>query len=332
MALIAGLRKYTVGIDTSQFYNAFTAIGQSSDWTFSEFRYEYGFSLLCKILYLIFKEPQSLILVSSLFINFSVCMFIKTNSKNYFLSTLFYVFLNFYFNYMNIMRQGICIAIMLLFYRFLRERKYVLYLIGLVFASLFHLTAIAGLLLLIAKIFDNDKSFIFLILFVGIISFAFYKQIFTLIASLLGEYYLNYINSVFAESNYFGSLLIFLEYLLLFASCGYLYYKTKNENRSENSKFLFLIGIITLCFSALVMRMNIFNRVMSIFEIYFIIIVPNLITDFKYSKGKVVFKYSQLYSNVKLFTICLSLLFFISINVLRPEWYGVVPYEFFFST
>lgn len=330
LAFFAGIRKYTVGIDTQQFYDAFTAIGESEDWTFSQFRYEYGFSFLCKVLYLIFRDPQSLIFLSSIFINFSVCVFIKNNSKDYFLSTLLYIFLNYYFNYMNIMRQAIGISIMLLFFRFLRERKYLLYLLGIIIGFLFHMTVIAGLLLIFVKMFSKYRYFNLVIIFCGLIGFVFYKEIFLLGASLLGDYYVAYINSEFAASNYFGSLLLFLEYLAIVGSCIYLFCKTRKENRSVNSKYLVSISLVILCCFAMVMRMNIFNRISSIFEIYLIIFVPNILENYLSPKGVTITRNTLLYSNVKYFCISLTFLFFLGINILRPEWYGTIPYEFFF--
>lgn len=330
LSLMAGLRKYTVGADTLQFYEAFNNIGQTNDWTFSEFRYEYGFSLLCKILYIIFRNPQSLIFFTSIFINFSVFIFIKNNSKDYFLSTMLYIFLNYYFNYMNIMRQAIAIGIMLLFYRFLKEKNYLVYLLGIIIAFFFHKTAIVGLLLIIVKIMNRYKYFNSFLLICGIVAFLFYKQIFMFGAGILGDYYLAYFNSEFAESNYFGSLIMFLENFCIVASCSYVFYRTKAKNRSDNSKFLITVSIIILISMALIMRMNIFNRVSAIFEIYLIIFVPNILYDFRASNRVATIKNAQLYTTIKYFCIFLTLLFFLGINFLRPEWYGVSIYEFFF--
>ena len=330
LSLMAGLRKYTVGVDTLQFYEAFNNIGQTNDWTFSEFRYEYGFSLLCKILYLIFKDPQSLIFVTSIFINFSVYIFIKNNSKDYFLSTLLYIFLNYYFNYMNIMRQAIAIAILLLFYKFLKNKQYLFYLLGIIIAFFFHKTALMGLVLILVKMLTKFKYLNFSIAVCGIIAFIFYKEIFMFGANFLGDYYLAYLNSEFADSNYFGSLLMVLQSFGISVSCGYLYYKIRKKDRLANSSFLMTISIVTLFCLALVMRMNIFNRISAIFEIYLIIFVPNILDNYKCSSGYILKNRLLLASNIKYFCLFLTLLFFLGINFLRPEWYGVVPYEFFF--
>ncbi len=330
LSLMAGLRKYTVGVDTLQFYEAFNNIGQTNDWTFSEFRYEYGFSLLCKILYIIFRNPQSLIFVTSIFINLSVYVFIKNNSKDYFLSTLLYVFLNYYFNYMNIMRQAIAIAIMLLFFKFLKNNNYLIYLLGIIIGFFFHKTALMGLILIIIKMLSRFKFLNTFIISMGAVSFLIYKEIFMLGANILGDYYLAYINSEFADSNYFGSLLMFLQTFLIFISCGYLHYRTEKKDRLMNSSLLMTISIVALCCLALVMRMNIFNRISSIFEIYLIIFVPNVLDNYKSPKGYIIKNRLLLCSNIKYFCIFLALLFFLGINLLRPEWYGVVPYEFFF--
>ena len=84
MTLVASLRKYTVGVDTKQFYKAFLLIIADSSWNYSNFRYEPGFYYLCKIIGLITSNAQVLIVVTSIFINLSMYKFIKNNSSDYF--------------------------------------------------------------------------------------------------------------------------------------------------------------------------------------------------------------------------------------------------------
>jgi hypothetical protein len=62
IAIISSLRAYTIGVDTAQFYNAYKLISYT-DWDYLDlFRYEYGFTVLCKILSYISKDPQMLLI------------------------------------------------------------------------------------------------------------------------------------------------------------------------------------------------------------------------------------------------------------------------------
>ena len=64
LAFVACFRNYTVGYDTKQYVIAFGKAAELSINTFSNLRYEYGFTFLCWILNKITSNWQILIIVS----------------------------------------------------------------------------------------------------------------------------------------------------------------------------------------------------------------------------------------------------------------------------
>ena len=120
---ISGFRSFSVGVDTQQFVNAYSRIINMSPNSFDLLRYEYGFSYFCWLLGKISTNPQILIFITSLFINISVGRFIYKNSDNVYLSVILYLLCNFFFSYMNIMRQAMAIAILLWGYEFIKDKQ-----------------------------------------------------------------------------------------------------------------------------------------------------------------------------------------------------------------
>ena len=158
LTLLSALRNISVGVDTSQYYEAYKLIG-TIEWNeLDKLRYEIGFSLLCKVLNYISSNPQLLLIVTSIFINSSVGLFIYRNSNNVVLSSFIFITYNLYFNYMNIMRQAIAIAIVLFAYEYLKNKKIIKYSILVLIASLFHTSSIICLLFIIFSKVKYDKK------------------------------------------------------------------------------------------------------------------------------------------------------------------------------
>lgn len=323
LTIISALRSYNVGVDTKAYVSAYKLIGLSSRWNYLDFRYEPGFYYLCKILNIFSSEPQTLIIITSIFINFSVYKFVKKHSKNYFLSIILYVIMNIFFSFMNIMREAIAVCIILYGYDYLLAKKHFNYFLVILLASLFHTSAFAALILLFYALLPKKKIFYFSEIIISIITFIFYSNFFNLISSIFG--YSNYANGIFGLSNYFGSLLVFLECFMVFSLLYFIAFSgRKNEYDKNKIHILSVITIIYLWFEFLTLRMVIFNRLYGIYAIYSIISIPELLYIIK-TKSK--FNYS-----ICLFaTLTIFLSSFLIIGFFRPEWYETIPYYFYWQ-
>lgn len=322
ITLLASIRKYTVGVDTQQFYRAFSKINIDKTWNFRNFRYEPGFYYFCKIVGRFVSNAQVLIILTSVFINASVYRFIKNNSKDYFLSTILYLLAFCYFSNMNIMRQAIAVAILLYGFEFLKEKKYIKYIITILIASMFHTVAFACSLLLFFYMLPNKKAVYFIEVLIAILTFIFYKQFFEILSLRFG--YEGYAKSRFAVSNYFGSLLLAMENLLIILFLLFSSYSKKIPYEEKNLKLYIVAEILYLWFSFLVVRMNIFNRISSLYSIYVIIIIPFILEHMKKVNKS---NYRIAYSVI----LCVYFLSFSIICTLRPEWHRAIPYMFFWS-
>ncbi len=320
---VSGFRDKNIGVDTLQYYNAFKKISLLDISKFNVVRYEYGFTFLCWILSKISNKPQILLIVTSFFVNYSILKFIYKYSNNVFVSILIYILLNFYFSYMNIMRQAIAISIVLFGYDFIIKNKNIKFILTCLFASLFHESALLAILLLIPNYFRFNKKMLFCVFVFVIIAFFYGERFFVFLANYSSRL-LEYVNSKYNVSNYFGALLDALVYVLT-----YIFGIINIENNSnplsdmkdikEKNVVLGILGMACI-FQSLVIKVSIFNRFSPYFTIFIILWVPYTIEKITNKKRKV------LYYLILLF---IFFLYWLIIMLFRPQWYGVVPYNLF---
>ena len=321
LTIITGFRNSSVGVDTEMYVRFFHLIKSIPIIHFNNLRYEYGFSLICKLLSYITSNYHIFLLIISSFINFSVLHFIKKNSKNVYLSVMLYILCNFMFSSMNIMRQSIAIGIILLGYEKLKDNKTFSFVIYVLIASQIHLSSIVCLFFILFKKVNFNKKYIVLSLLISFIMFMFGNQVLIYTASF-SERLALYLNSDYSKPNYFGSLLeflvIFIQFIFgLFVTKKYKEYDLKDKNSNINT----LIGILSmgLMISIISMRATIFNRFLPYCSIFLIVWLPTISNMIKNHKNR-------MFINFCVFS--LFLIYFCVIGTFRPEWYAVIPYRF----
>ena len=313
LALPMVFRGVNVGGDLPQYYNSFKIIGESS-WDFSNVRFEKGYCAFVKVLYTIFKNPRSLIITTALIINLSFLLFIKKYSKNIGLTSILYVVTNIFFFYTSAIRQGMALSLILLGLCVLnKNKKYTIpiyYLISFI-AITFHTVALIGLFIPLLIFIKPNFKIVTALSIIGVICFIFCEQLFDILTGLVGKYS-EYKNSQFDKSNYFGSLLLFLEMFIIFLTIAI---ECRKKEEYFNQWLLPSVGYLTSM--ALVMRMSMFNRISTMLSIFFIVWTTNMLEQCKYKK---------IYTFGIVFFLSISM---IVIQVYRPNWYGVTPFSFY---
>lgn len=355
LASIAALRNYQVGADTPMYHVAYQTIGRMSLECALHLRYEGGFVVLCKVLNSFSSNFQALIAVTSIFITASVCRFIYVFSENVVLSVYVYLTLNFFSNYMNIMRQALAISILLWGFGFLIRRERVRFILVVLIASLFHTGSFVALFALLFVRSHRPNLTIWLMCFpvAAILTFGLFQPILHLVIVFFPSYSV-YLTNQFSVSNYFGAVLYALEYLFIFLLGAFYYNKVKKEEEPETfslegsdlcrtvvyqshirrkpsqselrrtiayQNLIFYMMAVTVVLSILVIKMNIFNRVMAYFDFITILWIPNTVSKVMEPFDKRVV--------TGLFMV-ITFLSFIIIMIYRPQWNGVVPYIPFF--
>ena len=290
MILLAGLRSPSVGIDLRQHYaRNFTKIASYAWSQLASFTtpYEIGYCYYTKFLTLISTDVQFYIFVTSFIIYAAIGYFIYKESTDVVMSTELVILSCLYYMFMNIIRQGMAVAIVLVGFVWLdysrrNLKDYVKFAIMIILASTFHNSAILCMSIIL---FDRLKFTKKQILIGGAITaliYTFYMQIYVRVVGFFGsgnnyERYLTGSESVgnFNTQSLVNFLLAFFAFLLGYYVLVWKKKSVKNifaedvENEygleKSESTMLFLVLIASVC-RLLLFRMNIMNR----FTYYFI--------------------------------------------------------------
>lgn len=144
-SLVAGLRKSTVGIDTLGYINCIESI--SIGRLDLAYGLEWSFRYICYGLSFVLKEPQMYLILFAFISNGLIALRLWDFRKHISFSwaiTIYYVM--FYMMSLNLMRQFVAIAIVFYATRYLSQGKHIKYLLFVLIATLFHQSALIGIL------------------------------------------------------------------------------------------------------------------------------------------------------------------------------------------
>lgn len=164
MTLISALRASTIGIDLDLHYAKNYELISSVNWSdipiFATLKqYELGYCYFTKLLTYISSNVQFYIIITSIIIYGLHGYFFYKKSEDVILSSSLFMFFCLFYMYMNIIRQAVAVSILLLAYLIFSESKkkvhnYVVFVLLVILASVFHSSAI---LCLVYLLFDKLK-------------------------------------------------------------------------------------------------------------------------------------------------------------------------------
>lgn len=213
--LIAGLRDKTIGTDVTVYVENMFLIAESSEsfaeylgseysaygWDFRSISsLEIGFTLLVFVMQRVFNSlPLLLFTIQAMTVVPIYKGLRKVDSPDAVWLGMTVYYLMFFNQTLNLMRQWIAMGILFYAFHFLMKKEYLKYLISIGVASLFHLSAIMGfVILVIYRLVVEENSlkrstkaiFVILIGVVALFSLDYIVRLF----ELLGLHYGNYIN------------------------------------------------------------------------------------------------------------------------------------------
>lgn len=239
---------------------------------------EVGFSIYVWALARIFSDAQWLLIVSAVIMTVCTLKFISKHSGDVTLSLVMFLCLGLFTFNMSGLRQCIAMSICLLAYDFIKEKKFIPFVLILILAMSFHKSAlIFGFSFLL--IFIKPKLNHVLVFLTALALFiAFADDISFLYDSLTGEDYSG------GESFDSGGYITIAIYLIIIVV-------TLLFNKNWNNSQLFLPLLLTVVgVSLYVIRytsVQIYERISYYFYFYTILLLPSVISKFE-SKSKVV--------------------------------------------
>jgi len=346
LIIISGLRAPSVGIDISKHYaRRFYEIANYSWVEVPRFSlitgYEIGYCLFTKLLTVFSTDIHLYIIVCSVLIYSSIGYFIYKTSDDVVMSVMLFIFSCLYYMFMNIMRQGLAVAIVLFGYVLLdnsnrKLKNYIVFLSMIFLASTFHESAI---LCVVMVIFDRLK-FTRKQLLLGALAVAgiyvFYNRLYVTVLRLFGagNNYERYLTSATEGIGNLNIQTIYNFLLTIFAFVlGYYFLvwkkkkiKTLKENEENvyqlgnRESFMLYMTLIASTCRLLIFQMNVINRFSYFFVPFMLVLYPHALSFEKSVSNRRILK-SSVY--------VLFLIYFVWITVsYASALYGVVPYKF----
>ncbi|MEB7715533.1 EpsG family protein [Staphylococcus equorum] len=280
LTLIVSMRNLNFGSDTLvyiQKFKEYSLIDYSIfiDYLNSVNEKDKTFYILIRTLNNFGIEGHLLIAILATIFLIAIFWLIYKYSHNNLLSIILFISLGYLFFSLTGLRQTLALSLIIFSYKYIRERKLIKFVLLVLFASLFHSTAI---IFLIAYPFAYVKLGMkhILILSAAIITNSlFYSQVNGVLEKFIVndqyEYYLNNMETL----NYSG----FFIQLIIFIFCVVLKKNLLPQNPKDISLYnLIFIGLLIQLFST---NIAVAFRISLYFSIFSIILIPNIINSIK---------------------------------------------------
>lgn len=182
LALVAGLR-YNVGTDYYNYYISYEFF-KTSPLVLND---EPGIKIIARIASYIFDEPATMMFLAAVITVVLMTVTIIQNSDIYWISIILYIFLGCWHGCFNGVRQYLAAAILFAGHHLIKEKNFFKWCVIVFFASMFHITAIVGILFYFfskTKISIKQVVISFIVIYFGIQA---YDLVFNFIGFLKSE-------------------------------------------------------------------------------------------------------------------------------------------------
>ncbi len=271
--IVLGCRDISVGNDTDRYVTHFLSYQRKDFIEIFSIGDNYGFYIFNYILSLIAPNgAQFYIMATSLFMVVSIYFFLKRNAEDIILSQAMLLALSFIYFFATGIKQSLAIAILLFSYEYLKRNKFFKFLILVLLAASFHITALVFLLAWPITKFKIKHAYIIIApVFVGL-SYVFRSQIFIFIKNILGDDYFSSYGTSYESSINLTGLAIQTCIFVFSLVCFWNAFDKDNEVSGLSS--IYLVG---MCFQAMTPIMAEFFRISMYFSIFGVIMLPKAV-------------------------------------------------------
>lgn len=278
LIIFTGLRATNIGADTTVYLSALNyykalphneILGAKLVYPFD---FEIGYFVFTKICAFISLSETAFLNVIAIIIYVPIFKFIYDYSENPLISLLVYFAFGCFEYSLGVFRQMIALSICVTGFKHVMNRNFLKYLFYIIFAMMFHTTAIIALpIYWIKNINLSNKLSVF---FTTEIFFILFSRSFVTLSIKVFSKYSGYINGKYDISGGSYTMLILLNIIFIFAYYKYYMKKEKIDNVTDMSIKSIMIAILL---QILGYSMGIFGRIVPYYSIYLVILIPGLI-------------------------------------------------------
>lgn len=318
LCCMSAFKASTVGNDTHEYLRLFE---MGDDALMAGTRYELGYLYFNQIIGDFSHNPQILFIVYSVIFYLSLGRFLWKYSPMPWLSILIFFSYTLFGFSMSALRQSLAISILFIGFDFALNKKYILFIVTIIGASLFHSSAIFfALCPFILKLKPTKRTVSLFIVSTLVISLLFGNLLETIFSYM--PYYGHYQGGAYFEGGVRFASILQLLLAVFFLYIGYVSYnKIPIDNTSSEKKFLghlIVIQMVVVSLSILCLKVNILDRIVLYYSAFVLLLIPNAISLMPYGKRKTWGR----------FVLLAIFLYTLVILMLRPEWNSVFPYKF----
>lgn len=303
--------------DTQSYINTF----QNIYYGFYSTYMEYGYVLYNRILGLFFNNQQTIIISNSLFTILGFLFLFLRYSKNAYLSICLFAFYSVdgYVRILNLSREYLAIAILLLGVPFIIKRKFLIFLIIVIVAGSCHTVAYMGILFYFLYNIELNKKII-----IGIFTSCLlltFSPLLSKFAYLISQTSFSRFLYLYESGFKLAALVNTLLACIIFFICYISYLKFKNKTKWKISPtFLLNSSFISFCIYAISINNHAFDRLAYIFCGLNILSLGNFISAYPPKQRLIISVF-----------ICILFIAYSTISfIYRPEWGMPIPYSFCF--
>ena len=267
--------------DMINYINMFHYIGNIPLGDLTNIDWEYGYVLFNKIISTITLNDRWLIGIVSFITLIGQYIFIKRYSKNYLITLILFIGLNF-FNYHYILfRQEMALTIVLFSIRYIEKQKLIKFVMCIIIALFFHQSALIFLLMLIAfKIPCTKKIRLYFIPIFGIVF---------ILRNILGSFlyinkYVKYEGEIQGSDGYTMLFLVLVIYIAILV-LEFIVIK-KEGNISMTESLFYWMYAFAIIFQILATTQSLISRIVLYFNSALIILLPNVVEKIEDKKLK----------------------------------------------
>lgn len=340
--LLSALRSPLVGNDTIIYFRSYinikSYINNSNQGIFSpvESRFEPGYVLLMKIFGTLDLDFLVFQIFLAAFIYFSIGRIIYKYSSNIAMSVFVFISLNMFFQTMNISRQYIAIAILTYSINYIVNKKPLRFLLIVLMASLFHLSAVVFVIIYPLSIIKLNQYKRIQIIGIGILAVIGFDYLVRFLTTTIFSKYESYLDSRYFEVD--GKIAIYVMPLLYFFIfiLGNLSKYGKNttkiitdkdilsarDGQVTIGKILNAAALAILVLSIIGIKTAIMSRFIHFFLFFYLLYIPNVLRSISNKHLKSLCSFG---------TVVILSLNFLIVLLFRPNWQGIIPFSWYWE-
>ena len=327
--ILTAFRSANVGNDSENYLELFSLIRMGANLEALSERYEWGYLLFNKIVGHFFSNQYAIFFTTALFIYLISWIVIKKLSYKRWLSVFLFITLGLYSNSVNVIRLAMAYVVCLAAYSELEKNNYLKFIILVIFASLFHISAIVFLIALPCNKLHMKKRLFCVWAVITVIIYLLFNKILSIILNYRATYNTYVVNDIYFDSGYLATTLNICFWLFILVVV-YILYRNRCFSLEEHmyigkTKYLEKIciyGLIMISIYICGFKMNLMDRVAGYFRCLMIIFIPNALKEIENKRIQML---------VEFCLVLIMLIFFVIPLIFRPEWTGIHTYSFWFD-